>query len=136
MRERGSARSIGAEVSGTSLVGRQSRYNRSMRRGRTRGWLARLRAVVAEWSARRAGARQLSRDVFTAARHIVGPTGYVWSGAWQRLEEDGADYLRSFDPRIPRSVFLSPSDLTRSTHPVPLPERCIEDWEKPGSTRA
>ena len=92
------------------------------------------RAAMTDWAARREGARQLPRDVFTAARHIVGPTGYVWSSAWQRLEEDGADYLRSFDPRIPPSVFLSPSDLTRSIHPVPVAERCIEDWNhRPGT---
>jgi hypothetical protein len=92
------------------------------------------RAAMAEWAARREGARRLPRDVFTATRHIVGPTGFVWSGAWQRLEEDGADYLRSFDPRIPPSVFLSPSDLTRSIHPVPVAERCIEDWNhQPGT---
>lgn len=91
----------------------------------------RWRGAMAEWAARREGARQLPRDIFTAARHIVGPTGYAWSGAWQRLDESGADYLRSFDPRIPPSVFLSPSDLTRSIHPVPLAERCIEDWAEP-----
>ncbi|MDE0374857.1 MAG: hypothetical protein OXK16_02705 [bacterium] len=89
------------------------------------------RAAIAEWAARREGARHLPRDIFTAARHIVGPTGYAFSGAWQRLDEDGAKYLRSFDPRIPPSVFLSPSDLTRSVHPVPLAERCIEDWDQP-----
>ena len=89
------------------------------------------RAGIAEWAARREGARHLPRDIFTAARHIVGPTGYVWSGAWQRLDEDGANYLRSFDPKIPASVFISPSDLTRSVHPVPVAERCIEDWSVP-----
>ena len=81
--------------------------------------------------ARREGADQLSREIYTAARHIVGPTGYQWSGAWRRLEEDGPAYMRSFDPRIPPSVFLSPSDLTRSVHPVPVAERCIEDWQQP-----
>lgn len=92
------------------------------------------RAALAEWAARREGARHLPRDIYTAARHIVGPTGFAWSGAWQRLDESGADYLRSFDPRIPPSVFLSPSDLTRSIHPVPLAERCIEDWgQRPGN---
>lgn len=95
------------------------------------GIARRWRAAMAEWAARREGARQLPRDIFTAARHIVGPTGYAWSSTWQRLDESGADYLRSFDPRIPPSVFLSPSDLTRSTHPVPLAERCIEDWPEP-----
>ena len=78
---------------------------------------SKCRAVIAEWAARREGSRHLPRDIFTATRHIVGPTGYAWSGTWQRLDEDGADYLRSFDPRIPASVFLSPSDLTRSVHP-------------------
>ena len=90
--------------------------------------IERWRAVVSEWAARREGSRRLPRDIFTAARHIVGPTGYAWSGAWQKLEEAGSDYLKSFDPRIPSSVFMSPSDLTRSIHPVPLAERCIEDW--------
>ena len=84
-----------------------------------------------EWMARREGASHLSREIYTAARHIVGPTGYQWSGAWRRLEEDGPAYMRSFDPRIPPSVFLSPSDLTRSVHPVPVAERCIEDWQQP-----
>lgn len=87
-----------------------------------------FRGVWAEWMARREGARRMSREIYTAARHIIGPTGYQWSGAWRRLEEDGTAYLRSFDPKIPASVFLSPSDLTRSVHPVPLAERCIEDW--------
>ena len=94
-----------------------------------------FRAAIAEWSARREGARHLPRDIFTAARHIVGPTGYAWSGTWQRLDEDGANYLRSFDPKVPASVFLSPSDLTRAVHPVPLPERCIEDWSEPEANR-
>lgn len=88
------------------------------------------RGVWDEWMARRDGARRMSREIYTAARHIIGPTGYQWSDAWRRLEEDGAAYLRSFDPKIPASVFLSPSDLTRSVHPVPLAERCIEDWNR------
>ena len=83
---------------------------------------------AAEWMARREGAQRLPSEIHTAARHIIGPTGFQWSDAWRRLEEDGAAYLRSFDPKIPSSVFLSPSDLTRSNHPVPLVERCIEDW--------
>ena len=88
------------------------------------------REIWDEWMARRQGARRLSRDIHTAARHIIGPTGYQWSGAWRRLEEDGPAYLRSFDPKIPASVFVSPSDLTRSIHPVPVKERCIEDWNR------
>lgn len=86
--------------------------------------------------ARREGSRQLSREIFTATRHIIGPTGYQWSGAWRRLEEDGPAYLRSFDPRIPPSVFLSPSDLTRSVHLVPVAERCIEDWQTPPDSKS
>lgn len=84
----------------------------------------------AEWAARREGARRLPREIHTAARHIIGPTGFQWSGAWRRLEEDGPAYMRSFDPKIPASVFVSPSDLTRSIHPVPVKERCIEDWNR------
>ena len=97
---------------------------------RKRSFGKRCKDLGAEWMARREGAGQLSREIFTAARHIIGPTGYQWSGAWRRLEEDGPAYLRSFDPRIPPSVFLSPSDLTRSVHPVPVAERCIEDWSR------
>ena len=92
--------------------------------------IERWRSIFSEWAARREGVRRLPRDIFTAARHIVGPTGYAWSGAWQKLEEGGSDYLKSFDPRIPASVFMSPSDLTRKIHPVPLVERCIEDWRQ------
>ena len=85
--------------------------------------------------ARRAGVRQLPREIHTAARHIIGPTGFQWSAAWRRLEEDGPAYLRSFDPKIPPSVFVSAGDLTRSVHPVPLAERCIEDWNHESRNR-
>ena len=88
------------------------------------------KGIFAEWMARREGARRLPREIHTAARHIIGPTGFQWSDAWRRLEEDGPAYMRSFDPKIPASVFMSPSDLTRSVHPVPLAERCIEDWAR------
>ena len=90
----------------------------------------------AEWMARREGVRRLPREIQTAARHIIGPTGFQWSDAWKRLEEDGPAYLRSFDPKIPPSVFRSPSDLTKSNHPVPLAERCIEDWNRESGTTA
>ena len=84
----------------------------------------------AEWKARREGIRLLPREIYTAARHIIGPTGFQLSDGWKRLEEDGPAYLRSFHPKIPASVFRSPSDLTRSNHPVPLSERCIADWKR------
>ena len=70
----------------------------------------------------------MSRDFQKAARHIIGPTGYQWSNAWKRLEDDDGSYLSSFDPRIPPSIHISSRDKTRANMAVPLVERCIEDW--------
>lgn len=44
--------------------------------------------------------------------------------------EKGSDaYVKSFDPKVPPSIFVSKRDLTRENIPIPLVERCIEDWD-------
>ena len=50
------------------------------------------------------------------------------SQGWKRLEEDGNRYMKSFDPRVPPSLFISQRDATRHNMPMPLVERCIEDY--------
>lgn len=90
--------------------------------------MGRIREFIAEWKARRAGAKYLPNDIGTSARHIVGPTGSMYSNGWQFLEQNGAKYLESFDPRVPPSLHVSQRDRTRFNMPIPLVERCIEDW--------
>jgi hypothetical protein len=63
-------------------------------------------------------------------RDIVGPTGWVFSDAWQQLEDHGEAYRNSFDRRLPPSLFISDRDRLRANQPMPLSERCIEDWSK------
>ncbi len=89
-----------------------------------------LSSFLDEWKARRRGRRYLSRDIGTAAREIVGPTGDMLSSGWEQLEANSKAYLRSFDPRVPPSLHVSSRDLTRANMPVPLVERCIEDWNE------
>lgn len=93
-----------------------------------RGW---WRDLGREWLARRRGSESRPLGIFTATRDIIGPTGWQWTSAWDRLEQDGGAYLRSFDPRLPPSLHVSQRDRTRANQPIPLPERCIEDWNSP-----
>jgi len=89
------------------------------------GW---FRDLIREWKARRAGAKHLPTDIRRAARDIIGPTGWQWSGGWSRLEQHGDAYVKSFDPRVPRSIHLAKDEQYRQHIPIPLAERCIEDW--------
>jgi hypothetical protein len=89
-----------------------------------------LKSFFTEWGARRRGSQQLSGDLYKATRHIVGPTGWMWSNGWDAMEHGKTDYLKSFEPRVPPSIHISARDLTRNNMPVPLVERCIEDWVK------
>ncbi len=92
--------------------------------------MGRIREFVSEWKARRAGAKYLSNSIRTSAREIIGPIGDLYSNAWKLLETDGDRYLESFDRRVPPSLHISQRDRTRWNMPVPLPERCIEDWNE------
>ena len=63
-------------------------------------------------------------------RDIVGPTGWVFSSAWEELDTHGEAYQKSFDRRLPPSLFISDRDRLRANQPMPLSERCIEDYSK------
>ena len=89
-----------------------------------------VRRFFREWRARREGATHLSRDIQRSARDIVGPTGFVFSAAWEQMAENGDAFLKSFDPKVPPSIFVSERDLTRLNHPVPITERLIAESDK------
>ena len=61
-------------------------------------------------------------------RDIIGPTGWLSSNAWQQLDDNGEAYKQSFDRRLPPSLFVSERDRLRANQPMPLSERCIEDY--------
>ena len=61
-------------------------------------------------------------------RDVVGPTGWLMSNAWDELAQHGEAYKQSFDRRLPPSLFVSERDRTRAKQPMPLSERCIEDY--------
>lgn len=95
--------------------------------------LPRIRALYVEWQARRAGRRGLEPSIHRATRDVTGPTGWVFSATWDELDKHGDAYVRSFDPKIPPSIFVSERDRQRHGQPMPLVERCIEDH--PGSRK-
>lgn len=53
---------------------------------------------------------------------------------WDKLNEGGHDYMKSFDPKVPPSLHISHNDKTRHDKPVPLVERVIEEYGQPKST--
>jgi hypothetical protein len=91
-----------------------------------------FREIRAELRGRRAGrAGYEARSSQRSVRHIVGPTGNMFSNGWKRMEEGAEAYQRSLEPRIPPSIHISHRDATRHNVPVPLQERMIEDWQNP-----
>ena len=99
------------------------------------GWFAGfksgMRELRAEWRARRDGRRHVHNPISHATRDITGPTGWVWSNAWDEVDKSGDAYVQSFDRRLPPSTFVSERDRKRANQPMPVAERCIEDWGKP-----
>lgn len=87
-----------------------------------------LKALFEEWQARRDGRKGVQPTVASAARDITGPTGFAYSAAWAEVEKSGTAYLASFDRKIPPSLFVSERDRHRAGQPIPIVERCIEDW--------
>ena len=70
-------------------------------------------------------------------RDITGPLGTAFSNAWDQLDEHGDAYMKSFGDQIPPSLFVSERDRVRMNQPMPVVERCIEDWRSgPGNTAA
>ena len=90
--------------------------------------MSRLGNVLAEWKARRAGRKYVSKDIQKSAREVIGPTGNGFSNAWDTMAESSDAYVESFDPRIPPSLFVSQRDRTRLNQPIPLVERRLEAY--------
>ncbi len=69
--------------------------------------------------------------IFTAARHVTGAIGAGTSPAYEALAEGGESLNRSLRKNpLPPSTHVSHRDATRHNIPVPLSERCIEDYHK------
>lgn len=70
-------------------------------------------------------------DIFTAARHVTGAIGAGTSPAYDALARGGESLNRSLRKNpLPPSTHISHRDSTRHNIPVPLSERCIEDYHK------
>lgn len=98
--------------------------------------MSRVSDLIREIAARRRGRKYAHNTIARAARDIVGPTGFTWSENWEQLDRHGKAYVESFDRRLPPSTFVSERDRKRANLPMPLAERCIEDWggEAPDSS--
>jgi len=88
-------------------------------------WFRDLRAEI---KARRAGRKFTPNGIRRSARDITGPHGWVLSDTWRELDSRGDAYLDSFDRRIPPSLHISERDRHRYNMPIPMAERCVEDW--------
>lgn len=90
-----------------------------------------LSQLYAEWKARRAGRQGMEPSgIFRATRDVIGPIGWMWSNAWDAMDEGKDAYVGSFDRRLPPSEFISARDRTRHGIPIPLVERVVEDHRK------
>ncbi len=89
-----------------------------------------FKEFMAEIKARREGRRHVSTNIARATRDITGPTGYLVRHTFDQLETHGDEYVQSFDRRLPPSTFVSERDRKRANMPMPVAERCIEDWGK------
>ena len=88
--------------------------------------MGRLREWRMEWSARRVGRRYVTSNLGRATR-AMGGMGVCHKGLY-RIENGGDTYAESFDRRLPPSLFVSERDRRRAGLPIPLSERCLEDW--------
>lgn len=52
----------------------------------------------------------------------------MFSRGWDAMAKGSAAYVKSFDRRLPPSLFVSERDRTRANIPIPLVERCLEDF--------
>ena len=88
------------------------------------GWFGELRL---EWRARREGRRHLTSNIMRVTR-AIGGAGTIGHRGLRVVERGGDTFVESFDRRIPPSEFVSQRDRKRSSMPIPLSERCVEDW--------
>jgi len=72
----------------------------------------------------------MTTDMARRTRDVTGPTGYVFSNAWDKLEEHGDAYMKSFDEHLPPSLFVSERDRTRHNQAIPVLERCLGDHKE------
>lgn len=95
-----------------------------------------LKSFKAEWLARRAGRRGIRSDLPRTARDIVGPTGWMWSKGWDELAKHESTYARSFDPKVPRSIFATRQGQGLHDIPIPLVERLISEHGRDESSKS
>lgn len=98
--------------------------------------MGKFRDILEEWKARRAGRKFVVDEIRRPVRDITGPTGWVVSRSWDSVDKQGKAYNRSFEPRVPPSLHISERDRTRYNLPIPIVERCIEDWGKDSAEAA
>ena len=88
-------------------------------------WFAELRQ---ELRARREGRRYVDNTITRPTRDITGPLGWAFSSTYEEVAKSGGAYNASFDRRIPPSLFVSERDRSRAGMPIPVVERCLEDF--------
>ncbi len=110
-------------------MGSQRRSTPDPTQGRTR-W-ERVLAKVDAWAARPRPARRPGSQIHRAARDVTGATGLATQRVWDSMVEGHRPYLKSFEPRIPPSAFVSEADVLRRGEVMPLSERCLEDLGRP-----
>jgi len=87
--------------------------------------MTRLQRLRAAWRWRRPDAPGDRRDLQRSARDVMGPLGTGFSNAWDEMAKGSEAYVKSFDRRIPPSIFVSERDRSRFGQPMPLVERRI-----------
>lgn len=91
----------------------------------------RFRSLIDELKARRQGRAGMEPSVLsTAARDLAGWTGWGTSASWDQIDQGKDAYVKSLDPKIPPSIFVSERDRSRHNIPIPLVERLIGDHAK------
>ncbi len=95
---------------------------------RTQDLRRRLSDLRSELRARRVGRKALPADRSQAIREITGATGAIYSNGFDTAAKGADAFTRSFEPRIPPSIHISHRDSIRHGTPIPVSERCLEDW--------
>jgi hypothetical protein len=93
--------------------------------------MTRLQRLRAAWRRRRPDAPGDRRDLQRSARDVIGPLGYGFSNAWEQMAKGSEAYVKSFDRRVPPSIFVSERDRSRFGQPMPLVERRIGEPDDP-----
>jgi hypothetical protein len=54
----------------------------------------------------------------------------MWSKGWDAMAENTSAYVKSFDKKVPPSIFVSERERTRHGIPIPLSERMVSEHGK------